>query len=149
MKIQVDNLSNRKTDEVYFYYLRQLKKMKDSFLELGHTSGFVDAITAKYENECSEIMWIEENSTIKGVLVFGEKVDISRRMITLFFLKADDNNDKLLFSEFEKLAKNRGYLKILFLTSVKDEKTISSFEDMGLRKEYFHLFKKISELNYD
>lgn len=144
--VEIKTTKDIKESPVFGYYQEQLSQVKDQFTGMGYSSGFADSLLFGAYNSIRAI-WVEEDSKPSGIIIFGETFTPSspggRRIMNIHLFSCQPHLRQQLFDSFEELCKKENIKRIVFMTGLKDLDNIVLLEKLGLKQEYYHLFKKI------
>ena len=131
-----------KRSRAYGYYKGAVKDRLKYFVETGN--GFQgNTLLSSLDEDCAGIIWAEDNGVIVSCASYN-LTKIGKKIFTVDFFQA--NNDDIYTQVNEYIEQFAGSLKCYFIeemVTAKDDQRVNHLENIGYRKEFTLLFKKV------
>lgn len=127
---------------VYDYYKKGLQSKHEYYVDLGYSEGLTTAILNFDESLCN-VVWAEQDGKPKGCICYS--LELVNKKVMVVYIMISDNKRAFnkMYKYFEEYAKSLGCILINEIVTMKDTKRMSALEDLGYRKDFYLLYKKV------
>ena len=127
---------------VYDYFKQGSIEKSNYYISIGHSESLSNALQ-DFEENVSGIVWAELDGRYAGFICYSLK-DVDKKVIMINLAMAESEEIlKEIYNYFENFALNLGCVYINETATIKDEKRIKELEELGFKKEFCLMYKKV------